>query len=80
MMLRVRALVKSDPSDAPQTLAAIEFHKVRLGSRAFACWRAWTPPRELSLQAIETDRRAMSSECMVRDRSSSLRRTLTEIP
>ncbi|KAG0660533.1 hypothetical protein C6P46_004558 [Rhodotorula mucilaginosa] len=49
-----------------KTLAAIEFHKVRLGSRAFACWRAWTPPRELSLQAIETDRRAMSSGALQR--------------
>ncbi|GAA5983562.1 hypothetical protein JCM10908_000336 [Rhodotorula pacifica] len=44
-----------------KTLAAVEFHKVQLGSRALACWRAWTPPRELSLQAVETDSRAITS-------------------
>ena len=68
---RLCALVNADTFDSPQTLAAIEFHKVRLGSRALACWRAWTPPRELSLQAIETDCRAMSSEWSSRDRSFS---------
>ena len=78
-MLRLRALVYFDAYDSPQTLAAIEFHKVVLGSRAFACWRAWTPPRDLSLQAIETDHRAMLSECTNRDRSSSSGKTLTKI-
>lgn len=45
-----------------QTLTAIEHHKVQLASRALACWRAWTPGRDMSLQAAETDRRAMQSE------------------
>ncbi|GAA5883572.1 hypothetical protein JCM3774_002848, partial [Rhodotorula dairenensis] len=44
-----------------RTLAAIEFRKVRLGSRALACWRAWTPSRELSLQAVQTDHRAIAT-------------------
>ncbi|BGP55536.1 hypothetical protein JCM8202v2_003141 [Rhodotorula sphaerocarpa] len=44
-----------------RTLTAIEHHKVQLASRALACWRAWTPGRDMSLQAAETDRRAMQS-------------------